>query len=76
MKRFIKTLTSFFVVVLVVCIFINKLYVSKLDIDEDWCKFRNVPSDIGICNLGSSHGGLSGTERKERRGLSPGGNHG
>lgn len=64
MKRFLRTLALFLLVVVVITAGINEVYLLREDqipdtmSDErnDNSQIKNVPNSIQICNLGSSHG--------------------
>lgn len=57
MKKFIKTITIYFFIIIICVIGINHFYVEKYDIrkEDSTQKFNNIPNNIEICNLGSSH---------------------
>lgn len=53
MKKFIRIIIEYAVVLFAVICVINYIYVWK---DSKNNKFKNIPDNIQICNLGSSHG--------------------
>ena len=57
MRRFLKKVVTFFLVISIVTLSVNYIYM-KLDKSDssDVNKFADIPSDIKVCNFGSSHG--------------------
>ena len=57
MKRFVRIVFLYFSFLFVVLICINLLYVSRNYPDRyGVAQYDNIPSEIEVCNLGSSHG--------------------
>lgn len=64
MKRFLRTLILFLVLVLLITVAVNGLYIYKSNQRPDTMsisksgepEIKNVPEGIEICNFGSSHG--------------------
>lgn len=57
MKRFVSKLLIYFFILSVCVLTINFTYINMDKSNSDGTrKFRNIPSDIQICNFGSSHG--------------------
>ncbi len=57
MKKFVFKFICFICIVAAICLGLNALYVAYDKSDDDFTrKFKNVPENIEICNLGSSHG--------------------
>ena len=55
-KKFLTRLFIYLIIMSVLTCCVNYLYIKKFHTLDDTDKFKNIPSEIKICNFGSSHG--------------------